>query len=62
MNPSLLGPISVVKVIPPVLRELAQCKRVPHDMVEVMALMGAWVQAHKDDALPPADGETSPEP
>lgn len=32
------------------------------DMIEGMALMGAWVKAHKDDALPPADGETSPQP
>jgi len=28
------------------------------DMFEGMALMRAWVAAHKEDALPPADGES----
>jgi hypothetical protein len=32
------------------------------DMFEGLALMRAWTKAHKDDAFPPADGETSPEP
>jgi hypothetical protein len=28
------------------------------DMFEGMALMRAWVAAHREDALPPADGES----
>lgn len=30
------------------------------DMAEALDLMGAWVRAHREAAVPPASGESSP--
>lgn len=30
------------------------------DMTEALDLMGAWVRAHREAAVPPASGESSP--
>lgn len=32
------------------------------DLFEAMALMRAWLAAHREEALPPASGTDSPEP
>lgn len=32
------------------------------DAIEALALMGAWVGAHREDAVPPASGESSSAP